>query len=68
MERSFRLDGEKETVVETLAGGGGGSGFAFGSGEEDEGSAGNGDDGVWDLGAKNREMTCCFCLPMTMNN
>ena len=56
-----RLEGEKVTVAEILGGGVGGfrregSASAF---EEVEGF-----NGVLDLGAKKREITCCFCLPI----
>lgn len=43
------------TVAEILGGGVGGFGR-----EEDESFA----DGVLDLGAKKREITCCFCFPI----
>ena len=57
VERSFRFEGEKETVVFTL-----GDGIGGGGREEDERF--DGGVGVAGLGAKKREMTCCFCLPM----
>ena len=50
-----RLEGEKVTVAEILWGGVGG----FGS-EDCDGEG----EGVSGLGAKKREMTCCFCFPM----
>lgn len=60
-----RLEGEKVTVAEILGGGVGGfrregSAFAF----EEEGEEVEGFNGVLDLGAKKREITCCFCLPI----
>lgn len=70
-DKSFRFDGENDTVAEILAGDGDGSEFGFGTGkcgEEDEGSADFGDDGVFVLGAKNREIICCFCFPMATIN
>lgn len=61
MERSLRFEGENDTVVLTEGDGSGGGGT-----EEDKGfdSGIGADDGSLDLGAKNREMTCCFCLPI----
>ena len=61
-----RLEGEKVTVAEILGGGVGGfrrEGFASGF-EEEEGEEVEGFNGVLDLGAKKREITCCFCLPI----
>lgn len=59
-ERSLRLEGEKETVAEIFVGDGvdddEGTGLDFGFG-------GGGGEGLG-LGAKNREITCCFCLPI----
>lgn len=53
-----RLEGEKVTVAEIL--GGGVAEFSReGGGLEDC----EGEDGLG-LGAKKREMTCCFCFPM----
>lgn len=66
-DRSFRFEGENETVVLTLGdeitGGGGGGG---GEGEDDKGFDGGGVEaaGILGLEAKKREITCCFCLPM----
>ncbi|KAF2320375.1 hypothetical protein GH714_027327 [Hevea brasiliensis] len=58
-ERSFLLAGEKETVAEIL-------GVEAGD-EEDEGVVGRVDGSlVLALGAKKREITCCFCLPMLL--
>lgn len=63
-EERRRLEAEKETVAEILGGGVGGFG------REDEGiGVFDGDEeeevvGVLGLGAKKREMTCCFCFPM----
>lgn len=57
-----RLEGEKVTVAEILGGGVGGfrrEGSASAFEEEVEGF-----NGVLDLGAKKREITCCFCLPI----
>lgn len=59
VERRLRFDGEKATVV-----------VIFGE-EEDEGAVCGGDgDGLvvvgLDLGAKKREIICCFCLPMVV--
>lgn len=45
-----RLEGEKVTVAEIL-------GMGVGEEEEEEG-------GVLGLGAKKREITCCFCFPI----
>lgn len=59
-----RLDGEKVTVAEILGDGVGGFGRE-GFGVEEEGEGEEGFDGVLDLGAKKREITCCFCLPIT---
>ncbi|GER46658.1 leucine-rich repeat protein kinase family protein [Striga asiatica] len=53
----IRLAGEKETVVAILGGGVEG-GFC--------GCGGPGVASAEGLGAKKREMTCCFCLPMEM--
>ena len=61
-----RLEGEKVTVAEILGGGVGGfrrEGSASGF-EEEEGEEVEGFNGVLDLGAKKREITCCFCLPI----
>lgn len=56
VERRLRFDGEKATVV-----------VIFGE-EEDEGAVcGGGLEVVGlDLGAKKREIICCFCLPMVV--
>lgn len=48
-----RLEGEKVTVAEI-----------FGGGVEEEDEGGAGLDGILDLGAKKRDITCCFCLPI----
>lgn len=53
-----RFAGEKETFVVIL-----------GVGDEDEGLVSlleEGDDGVLGFGAKNREITCCFCFTIVM--
>lgn len=64
-ERRARLAGEKATVAVILGGGVGGSlgfdGGDEGGNEEEEGDEGS---GVLGLGAKKREITCCFCFPM----
>lgn len=46
-------------MAEILGGGIGGFGREEGEGEDDSAA-----DGVLGLGAKKREMTCCFCFPM----
>lgn len=51
-ELRARLAGEKLTVVEIFGGGGGEEGVGF--------------DGVLGFGAKKREITCCFCLPIVI--
>lgn len=61
VERSLRFEGEKETVAFTLGDGIGGEG---GDGEDEGFAGGVGVDGVLGLGAKKREMTCCFCFPI----
>lgn len=58
-DRSFLLAGEKETVAEIL-------GLEIGD-EEDGGAVGGVDESlILGLGAKKREITCCFCLPMLL--
>jgi hypothetical protein len=52
------LDGEKLTVAEILGVEGVGRGEEEGGGGSVVGGGGLG------LGAKKREMTCCFCLPI----
>lgn len=63
-EERRRLEGENSTVAVILGGGVGGSGFKGFKEEEEEGEDGGG--GFWGLGlgAKNRDMTCCFCFPI----
>lgn len=50
-----RLAGEKETVLVILGGGVGGFCGCEGAGVVEE------------VGAKKREMTCCFCFPMAVH-
>lgn len=55
-ERSLRLDGENETVADIFGGGVDDSGTGFDGGED------------LGFGAKNREITCCFCLPIVASS
>lgn len=59
-EERRRLEGEKVTVAEILGGGVGGVEDGGGGGE------GEGFSGVLGFEAKKRDITCCFCLPMTV--
>lgn len=62
-ETTFRFAGENETVAAILGGGvccGGGSG---GGGDEADEEAVV----LLDLGAKKREITCCFCFPIEID-
>ena len=64
-EERRRFEGEKVTVAEILGGGVDGFGREEGNDEEDEvlGEVDD-DDGALGLGAKKRDMTCCFSFPM----
>jgi hypothetical protein len=64
-EERRRLEGEKVTVAEILGAGVGGFGREGCGVEEGEGE-GEGFDGVLGFEAKKRDITCCFCLPMTV--
>lgn len=62
-EEMRRLEGEKVTVADTLAGENGWVGRVMSAAvaeEEEEEER----DGNLGFGAKNREITCCFCFPM----
>lgn len=61
-----RLEGEKETVAEILGGGVDGFGREGCGTEEKQEEEGEGEafEGVLVLGAKKRDITCCFCLPI----
>lgn len=63
-EEGRRLEGEKVTVVEIFGGGVGGFGSEDGDGDGDDGIEDEDDEGALDLGAKKREITCCFCFPI----
>ena len=67
-EEGRRLEGEKVTVVEIFGGGVGGfgseDGDGDGDGDGDDGIEDEDDEGALDLGAKKREITCCFCFPI----
>ena len=65
-EGGRRLEGEKVTVVEILGGGVSGFGREDGDGDGDDGIEDEDDEGALDLGAKKREITCCFCFPMAL--
>lgn len=54
-----RLEGEKVTVADILGGEKGWVGEVKAAAEEEEER-----DGDLGFGAKNREITCCFCFPM----
>lgn len=56
-EERRRFEGEKETTAAILGSG------VDGDGEDGEGSDGRGGDLA--LGAKKRDITCCFCLPIS---
>ena len=68
-EARRRLDGGKVTVAEILGGGVGVFGREEG-GDDDDDDEGFGavacGVGVLGLGAKKRDMTCCFCFPMAV--
>lgn len=50
--------GQKETTAAIFGGG------VDGDGEDGGGSGARGGGGVLGLGAKKRDITCCFCLPV----
>jgi hypothetical protein len=64
-EERRRLEGEKVTVAEILGGGVGGFGRE-GREVEEGGGKGEGFGGALGFEAKKRDITCCFCLPMTV--